>query len=92
ALQFAKGKEDTLEFRSARATNKEEAKTLLRRAQPIHIKLSPQTLNELEALCKTLKNFGKLDTRGFNELYVNKKTAERENDTIDFENEEGEES
>ncbi|WP_104641258.1 hypothetical protein [Helicobacter bizzozeronii] len=87
ALQFAKGKENTLEFRCVRATNKEEAYKLLRKAEPIHIKLSTQTLNELETLCKITKKFGKLDTKGFNDLYIHtqQKPTEQENDTIELE-------
>ncbi|BEG58328.1 hypothetical protein NHP21005_20160 (plasmid) [Helicobacter sp. NHP21005] len=94
AARLAKGKENTIEFRSTRATSKEEAKNLLPKTKPIYIKLSAQTLNDLETLCKITKKFGELNTEQFRNLYTpnQKKTTEQENDTIELEDyEEGDE-
>ncbi|WP_104707266.1 hypothetical protein [Helicobacter ailurogastricus] len=95
AARLAKGKENTIDFRSVRATSSEKARELLSEAKPIYIKLSAQTLKDLETLCKITKKFGELNTEQFRNLYTpnQKKTTEQENDTIELEDyEEGEEN
>ncbi|GMB95283.1 hypothetical protein NHP21011_13840 [Helicobacter heilmannii] len=95
AARLAKGKENTIDFRSVRATSSEKARELLSEAKPIYIKLSAQTLKDLETLCKITKKFGELDADQFKSLYIHntqKKPTEKRNATIKLKDyEEGDE-